>query len=143
RSIVQFDRVRDAWNVYPLPKGFQRCGNLFKDRRGLLWISDGAGRIATYDPVKGVWGRTIDLANHWPQVDRNAFVSSSMVEDKRGILIVGTSCGLLSLDRESNAWEAFDETNSALPDHHITHVAQDPDGTIWLTFCSGIAELAP
>jgi diguanylate cyclase (GGDEF)-like protein len=100
---------RDRANPYALPSG--HVDQVYEDRRGGLWVVTAAG-VSRYDAAHDgfVTYAARDLGPRAPAAGRGApagRIATAVLEDRRGTLWVGTSTGLVRLDRGTGAATPF------------------------------------
>ncbi len=96
--------------------------NLFEDKKGTLWASNGTGGIIQYN--KGKF-RRFGIENGLPENN-----CSGIVEDENGKLWIGTRGGGLAVLDDSILLAV--KLKNKLPSNRITAVANDKNGTIWI-----------
>ena len=101
------------------------AGNVWTGGRSILFTSEGSVvRIEAADEVFTCWS---DFEGYLPGSVVNGAVSTP-----EGELWVGTDAGLAR--STSAGWVHYTTANTALPSHHIRHVALGADGSMWCAF---------
>jgi ligand-binding sensor domain-containing protein len=108
---------------------------VFQDRDGALWLGlrgVGAARWLGYN-----------LAESWTMADGLASPIIWAIEENGKGVWVGTDQGLNFLPNHSSQWRTW-TSRQGLPGDHVSALATDPDGSIWIgTFPGGVARLDP
>ena len=105
--------------------------NFLVDGQGLLWIATSSG-VSCYDPAKDSfkplgWHNLLE-----------GYACLSLVEDKKGGILIGTDRGLFRYDRQTNKTVPFPSEDSELDDKVIMGMVCDPNGDVWCSTSMGI-----
>jgi len=110
------------------------------DRSGIVWAGTQGGGLKAFDPKTERFVRYLpDPSN--PQKLSHPIVTA-LLEDRNGILWVGTPHGVNSLDRERKQFAQFaddtSETASACS-HRVSSILEDRNGTLWIGTQAGLS----
>jgi ligand-binding sensor domain-containing protein len=114
--------------------GSNRIIALCQDQQGIIWIGSNDNGISTYDPVNDRF--TNYVVN---PADENSLSNNTITSvfcDKKGRIWIGTAGGGLNLFLPASHEFRHYSMNSAdvqLPSNHITYIAEDNSGNLWLT----------
>ena len=135
KGIFKFDPIKKKFKKYDIKAGV-RC--LAVDPEGALWLGYDNGGIAKFD------GQKVVATYRYDAKDPHSVGSDRIFHlffDSKGQLWVGTfGGGLDRFDPKSNSFIHYlDKLNS----NHVNHIAEAPDGRIWLATVHGLNVLDP
>ena len=110
------------------------------DSGGLLWIGTRDGGLNRFDPETETFKR-------YPHGQTSAMGTpgsfvSSIYEDPQGNLWVGNSGGLSRLDRETDQFTHFTETDG-LTNNRVQGILGDDQGNLWISTNNGLSKFNP
>ena len=110
------------------------------DSAGLLWIGTRDGGLNRFDPETETFKR-------YPHGQTSAMGTpgsfvSSIYEDRQGNLWVGNSGGLSRLDRETDQFTHFTETDG-LANNRVQGILGDDQGNLWISTNNGMSKFNP
>ena len=124
-----------------------RISDLFKDRKGNLWIasSEGIHRVKFHSQLKG-HASSVGFENYWHnRNDSNSVIpSAKMFEDHAGKIWLGNFQVLMCIDLETKRITKYrhEEKNiNSLSDNRITNIAEDAQGNLWIATLNGLNKL--
>ena len=141
----------DSWHNAFVPCTIQVAGRpiaiwntraLYEDRSGKIWAG-GYGKITTFDP-KTKTGEIIDISKFFRSSDILAVLS--FFEDNKGQMWVGTSIGVLRIDKKSKGIISFIHNASdpeSLSGNDIRTIIQDRRGHLFFGTNDGLDMLLP
>lgn len=113
--------------------------SLFVDSKNRLWIGMRAGRqigLARWSPPSASGERVPDRV--FTEQDGMATWVPSLHEASEGLIWVGTTAGLCSIDNEDRvSCNGYKSANN-LCDYNVTSIAEDRDANLWLASRCGI-----
>ncbi len=109
---------------------------IYEDSFGLLWISTYMGKVYCYNPERDSLNEFLsDLENRSSISGR---IITQIYEDKKGSLWFSTNNGLNRLERSTNSFSHFTESNG-LPSNNVRGILEDEHGYLWLNTSLGIS----
>jgi signal transduction histidine kinase/DNA-binding response OmpR family regulator/streptogramin lyase len=142
-GLALFDPVTGNCTYFNKPKNDILPPNkvycLEEDSKGNLWIGSYGDGLYQFDIVSQTWtrhyledGTSSQLANNW---------INYLLQDKNGLLWIGTYKGLSCFDIEKNTFTSFTMDNSRLPGNVIYALKEDRNGLLWIGTDNGLANL--
>jgi signal transduction histidine kinase/sugar lactone lactonase YvrE len=140
-GLDSFDRAHGTFRHFWVDEGYRKghhadfYGNhfiqrIYEDRTGRLWLCTNGGPVA-FNRTTGKF-KPYAINPAAPDSD-GAHSVSSMCEDDRGVLWVGTwGGGLMSYDAKADSFIAQPEFNSLVPTNTISSLYADRAGTVWI-----------
>jgi ligand-binding sensor domain-containing protein/signal transduction histidine kinase/DNA-binding response OmpR family regulator len=139
-GLNMFDRKTGKFRRYVSQNSslcFNYLNSVTADKYDNLWICSSNGLIY-FNP-----GQNISICYTY-NPNSNTSVSdnhiSSVFEDSRGLFWVCTSNGLDLMDRKSNTFRAFYESDG-LPSNSVLRILEDKDSNLWISTKNGISKL--
>lgn len=113
--------------------------DLLRDDRGFLWVGTNFTGLNLYDGHEMVVFRHIERDPFSLCDDRVV----SMVEDKDGILLIGTSGGISRIKPGTNRFENYTTQNGRLTSNVENYVFCDLRGNVWTRNTNGLERYDP
>lgn len=138
-NLVLFD-TKTGKAVKVSANGLSRVTDLYRDDKGLLWVSGEDGVSAFTEDAEGV----ITLAPNIPD-DINTYRGpvNSVFKSRDGInYYFATHEGLKNYDSSSGKTRLFD-TSAGMPNNIVYGVLEDANGNLWCSTNKGLAVLNP
>ena len=120
-----------------------RHGNirsLYMDSSGRLWIGEGGGGLNEFNPATNESRQYRHIAGDSKSISNNYV--RSILENRNGILWIGTGAGLNKFDPSSETFTCFDE-DDGLISNKIRAVLEDNYGNLWISTDKGISKFNP
>ncbi|HEX5150570.1 MAG TPA: two-component regulator propeller domain-containing protein [Parafilimonas sp.] len=135
---------------------FDYCINvIYRDSAGTLWVGSATGlHEIKLTPAKGSQPSDVQIKNHVNDpADPNSLVSdtvASVMEDRTGILWIGTNNGLSSFNKKTGTWKRYQNVRGDI--HSISSnnlavfwfgngIKEDHDGNLWISTAKGLNRL--
>jgi signal transduction histidine kinase/DNA-binding response OmpR family regulator len=121
---------------------------LYVDRTGILWIGTYSGGLDAFDPSQDRQARFTHY-RHDPENPRSLGEGAvnSILEDRAGVLWVGTSGGgLCSLDRDAQIFTCYrndPQDLDSLSNNTVMAIHEDREGLLWIGTSGGLNRFAP
>ena len=113
---------------------------VYVDHLGIVWAGTRGGGLKKFDPKTERFVRYLpDLSN--PQKLSHPIVTA-LLEDRNGVLWVGTPRGLNSLDEEREHFARFTDDTSEIGgtcSHWVLSILEDRSGTLWIGTSAGLS----
>ena len=129
-KFLHFDVNRNDPNYLNAPDVF----SIIEDRSGDIWVGSLGGGLAKFDSERELLVE-FKYKQEIEGIAENDDRVWSMVEDQRLNLWLGTSAGLVRVDRETQTSEVFrhDEQNStSISNNFIVSLREDSKGRLWI-----------
>lgn len=113
--------------------------DIFEDSQGKIWISTNGGGLNLFDK------KTNNFLSFLHDDNKNSIASNtitSICEDRRKNLWIGTVAGLSFLDRKTNKFTTY-TTSNGLSNNVIAGIIEDEKGNIWISTNKGISVYDP
>lgn len=127
--------LHDPADAHPL--GGNEVGDLWEDGSGNLWIPT-SGRGLIKRDRQGNFSRFVFPGDSSGIHENWIF---SVVDDREGVLWLGTNVGLVSFDPRSNAFRRH--TISQLSESHIFGIVIDHQNALWMSTSIGLGRYDP
>jgi ligand-binding sensor domain-containing protein/signal transduction histidine kinase len=139
-TLCNYDPLRDQFRAYQATSpGLNEIQAISEDSHGLLWIGSNHFGLYRFDPATATFTafRHSDLAG-----SLSNDVVLSVFADHSGTLWVGTANGLNKLDRKTDRFVSYRETDG-LPSNIINGIVEDASGDLWITTSYGLSHFKP
>lgn len=117
----------DPQNPHSLSSDEVRCVLV---HAGRIWVGTAGGGVDTFDPETGRFER-------WDDAPGGSIVNILLKTPDR--IWAGTDRGLIYHDLATGRWQA----GELGPSHHVTALASDDDGTLWVGTLDGLLAIDP
>lgn len=129
-GLARFDgvnfRVFNKINTEALNENF--VNDIYEDSKHRLWIATNGGGVLYYD----------NGSFYAPYSDKRLNFAKCIIEDKRGVIYVGTDVNGVAILGETRV-ERLINTYDDLPSNTIHDFANDDSGNLWIATESGLA----
>jgi hypothetical protein len=132
------------------------AGQIYEDRKARIWFGTNwygadASHLLVYDRSNASW-TTYRLPRVLP--DQPSAIGTGpptseqirirqIYQDRRGLMMIATDKGLMTLSPDDGKWSVFTPSNSALPAVGLHCLTEDHDGRIWVGTDRGVVVLEP
>ncbi len=111
---------------------------IYEDKNGALWLGTGRG-LDQYDYSTGkfihVWKDPEISKNYIERWNGSKYWISAIYEDKHGAFWLGTSDGLVELDKKTGSFILYKEESQdtfGLSNKYINTIDEDKNGSLWI-----------
>jgi signal transduction histidine kinase/DNA-binding response OmpR family regulator len=121
---------------------------MYQDGKGVLWFGSQKGGLVKYANIhNGISEREATICKRYSGDPENAMSIygkhiSSIVEDKTGIIWIGTNKGLFEFNPDTEIFHLYDKKDGIISGEIISLV-EDEKGRIWLATNKGISKFEP
>lgn len=128
-GLARIDRRTGQVTTWKLP--FVKA--ILEDRSGTLWAGTYSGGLHRLDPATGTF-----IQYHYDPMNSGTFGANQtfrLLEDRAGILWIGSLNGLKRMDPETGTFTRFDhdpEDPTSLSDKFVVSLYEDRAGTLWV-----------
>ncbi len=138
-GLIRFDRLTESFKTYKIESSDSSAagnsaGPIYEDQRGVLWIGTGRG-IARFNRAKETFTYYGNYASG-PRRDPAVFNVECILEDKDGILVLGTQyAGLIEYDPRPGIvshHEHNSNDSNSISSNHVTVLHRDKVGRLWI-----------
>ena len=139
RTNTRFDTWKKYTELSRTASGqVNRANHLFFDRQGRLWASSILEGIALYDPVLDKF-RSAPVEPWMPNGLLTGFIGR-MYQDRKGQIWAESTKGAAYFNPDNNFFQTISPGNRADADEglQVNHVAERPDGQLWISTQNGI-----
>ena len=136
-GLQRYDPATNRFTTFPIAKTESEIRVIREASDGNLLLSSGAGGFSIFDPHTGK--ATTYLAG---KNGLSANQVNSILETEPGIIYIGTASGLDRLDRRTNTFTHFTDTDG-LASAFVSGLALDGKGHLWVSGDRGITRFDP
>ncbi len=143
QGITSYDKTTETWTHHKHdqdnPNSLSsnnisfNTQKLFVDRSNILWIGTDGGGLNEYDKTTETWTHYEHDPGNMNSLSDNSI--TAIIEDRNGILWIGTKGGLNRFDKRTETWTRYQRKSSdnhSLNDNWINSIIEDKNGILWI-----------
>ena len=116
-----------------------------EDRKGTLWVGTWGGGMCAYRRAEGEYKQIAAYGNNQlPPFDLPTNDVYCLLEDREGILWIGTDKGLIMLDADRKHIETYSnnpDDSASIAGNIISELKEDSHGSLWICTSRGLSRL--